>query len=50
MEHKSRYESLVNWPKFRKWFDIEQGPERIFDKYRAGKLLKLKRKVPNGAT
>lgn len=35
-------EALLNWVKFRKWFDIEAGPCRVFNAYKAGKRLKLR--------
>ena len=39
-------EALVNWPKFRKWFDISEAHPRVFDAYKAGKPLRWKRRVP----
>lgn len=37
-------EALVNWPKFRKWFDVEEASPRVFDAYRAGRKLVLRKK------
>lgn len=36
--------SLLNWPKFRKWFDVTEGPERLFNMYREGKPFSLKKR------
>lgn len=37
-------EALVNWAKFRKWFDVEEAPARVFDAYRAGRKLVLRKR------
>ena len=42
--NKPDVERLVNWAKFRKWFDIEQAAVGVFERYKAGKPLVLKRK------
>jgi hypothetical protein len=39
---------LINWPKFREWFDVEEAPERVFTAYRAGRRLKWKRSKTQG--
>lgn len=33
--------ALLNWPKFRTWFDLTEAPEKVFDAYRAGRNLRL---------
>lgn len=37
-------ERLLNWEKFRKWFDVEQSPTAVYDKYRGGLPLRFIRK------
>jgi hypothetical protein len=39
--HPEDVEALVNWEKFRKWFDVEEAPQKLFEAYKAGRALKL---------
>lgn len=34
-------ERLINWSRFRKWFDIEEADEEIFNDFKAGKPLRI---------
>ncbi len=47
----SEVERLVNWPKFRAWFDVDQASSGVFERYKAGKPLRLaKRPTPTPTT
>lgn len=39
--HDADVLALINWPKFRKWFQMTEAPERVADAYNNGKPLRL---------
>ena len=39
-------EALLNWSKFRKWFDMEAGTVSLYAKWEKGEPLRFKRPTP----